>query len=107
MTQEFGQRILQLLKDKGWSQKDFAGRVGLTETAVSRYINGEREPKPDVIANMATCLHTSSDYLLGRYSSDGDEPFDFFKTRRMLARNAGELTSQERDALISAMFGKE
>ena len=32
---------------------------------MSRYISGARDPNPKVIANIATALHTTSDYLLG------------------------------------------
>ena len=60
-----GKRISEMLQEQGIQQKELAERIGITETAMSRYINGTREPKPDVIANMATALHTTSDYLLG------------------------------------------
>ena len=65
MSKTLGERISEMLQKRGIQQKELAERIGITETAMSRYIAGTREPKPDVIANMATCLHTTSVYHLG------------------------------------------
>lgn len=70
---------------------------------VIKSISGERDPKPEVIANIATALHTTSDYLLG---IEPDE-FDFPRVQRMIARNASALTDQEKRELISVLFGEE
>ena len=103
MSQELGKRIADLLKRKVIQQKELAERIGLTEATMSRYISGDRDPKPEVLANIATALHTTSDYLLG---IEMDE-FSFPRIRRMIARNASDLTDQEKRELISALFGEE
>ena len=79
-------------------------RLRITETALSRYIAGTRDPKPDVIANMATALHTTSDYLLG---IEDNNDFNYHQVRRMIARNASSMTEQEKKALIDALFGED
>lgn len=103
MSQDLGKRIADLLNGKGMQQKELAERIGLTEATMSRYISGERDPKPEVLANIATALHTTSDYLLGIEPDD----FDFPRVQRMIARNASALSSQEKKELISALFGEE
>lgn len=103
MGKALGKRISEMLQERGIQQKELAERIGITETAMSRYINGTREPKPDVIANMATALHTTSDYLLGIKNDD----FDYHQVRRMIARNASSMTKEEKMALISVLFGEE
>ena len=103
MGKEFGDRLQGLLQDQGVTQKELAIRIGATEATISRYVSGAREPKADVLANIATALHTTSDYLLG---IERDE-FDFPKIKRMIARNASEMTAQERRALVSALFGED
>lgn len=70
---------------------------------MSRYISGDREPKPETLANIATALHTTSDYLLG---IEHDE-FDYPRVRRIIARNASAMTDEEKRALINALFGEE
>lgn len=103
MSHNLGKRIADLLRSKRMQQKELADRIGLTEATVSRYISGERDPKPEVLANIATALHTTSDYLLGIERED----FDFPRVQRMIARNASALSPQEKKELISALFGEE
>ncbi|MBS6164176.1 MAG: helix-turn-helix transcriptional regulator, partial [Clostridiales bacterium] len=70
MSKEFGERLLSLLKKQGITQKQLADRLNTTEATLSRYVNGDREPKADMLANIATALNTTSDYLLGIEKSD-------------------------------------
>ena len=103
MGKELGQRILSAIRSKGISQKELAAIIGATEGVISRYISGERDPKPEMIANIATALHTTSDYLLGIEKDD----FDYPRVRRVIARNASSMTEAEKKELINALFGEE
>ena len=103
MGRELGERISEMLQRQGLQQKELAERIGVTETTMSRYIAGTRDPKPETIANMATALHTTSDYLLGIEN----DTFHYQQVRRMIARNASSMTEQEKKALIEALFGEE
>ena len=103
MGKELGMRISQLLKTRNVQQKELAEQIDITEASMSRYIAGTREPKPDVIANIATALHTTSDYLLGIENDD----FNYHHVRRIIARNSSSMTEQEKKALIDALFGEE
>lgn len=103
MSKEFGKRLQSILQSRGVTQKELAARIGTTEATICRYVTGDREPKADMLANIATALHTTSDYLLG---IEHDE-YDFPRVKRLIARNASAMTDQERRALISALFGEE
>ncbi len=103
MGKELGMRMSRVLKNRGMTQKDLAERIGVTEAVVSRYISGNRDPKPEVLANIATALHTTSDFLLGIETDEFSHP----KIRRMIARNASSMTEQEKRELIDALFGEE
>lgn len=103
MGKELGLRISATLQKRRMTQKELAERIGVTEAVISRYISGEREPKPDVLANIATAIHTTSDYLLGIESDE----FNHSQVRRMIARNASSMTEQEKRELINALFGEE
>lgn len=103
MSKEFGQRLLNQMKKQGISQRQLADRLNTTEASLSRYVNGEREPKADMLANIATALNVTSDYLLGIESND----FDFPKIERLLARNSSKMSAQQRRALITALFGED
>ena len=44
--------IKTAMEQQGMKQTDLAKKVGLTETTISRYFNGTREPKLDDLENM-------------------------------------------------------
>lgn len=69
---------------------------------MSRYVSGDREPKPDVLANIATALHTTSDFLLGIENKEFSQP----RIRRMIARNAASMTEQEKKNLLTLCSGR-
>lgn len=102
MGKALGLRITETLQKRGISQKELAQRIGVTESVVSRYISGDRDPKPEALANIATALHTTSDYLLGIEHGEFDQP----RIRRLIARNASSMTEQEKKELIDALFGE-
>ena len=103
MSRELGLRIKGMLEKRNMTQRDLANRINITEAQLSRYISGDREPKPATLANMATALQTTSDYLLGI----DDELFNHSKIRRMIARNAASMTDTEKRALMNALFGED
>ena len=103
MGKELGSRMTESLQKRGMTQKELASRIGVTEAVISRYISGDREPKPDVLANIATALHTTSDFLLGIEN----EEFNHARIRRRIAGNACSMTEQEKRELINALFGEE
>ena len=47
MGKDFGERVSLLLEQQGISQREIAGILGITEATMSRYIKGDREPKPE------------------------------------------------------------
>ena len=95
-----GERILALLKEKHISQKDLAMMIGVTESALSRYVNDEREPKLEVLANLATALDTTVDYL-----TTGVKPeTDFDEIYRLVARSSYSLTEAQKMQIIEAVM---
>lgn len=62
---EIGKRIAEELERKGVLQKELAKELGLSETAVSRYISGERELKIGTFLEIIKILEVSSDDILG------------------------------------------
>lgn len=103
MGKSMGLRITETLKKRGMTQKNLAERIGIKESVISRYISGDREPKPEMLANIATALHTTSDFLLGIENDEYSHP----RIKRMIARHASKMTEQEKRELINALFGEE
>lgn len=101
-----GERLTALLKEQRRTQKQLADLIGVTEATVSRYITGERTPKSGILANMATALHTTSDYLLGQ-EPEGDLEHDFPVIQRLIARNASKMNTTQKRELMNALFPEE
>ena len=100
----FTERLSSLLGKNNMTQRELAERINVTTATLSRYVTGERVPKSDTVANIATALHTTSDYLLG---TETDDEFDFPKIQRLIARNASKMSVQEKKELINALFYDE
>lgn len=91
-----GERIQALMEESDYTQKELASMAGVTESAMSRYINDDRVPKSSIIANLATALNTTSDYLIS-----GKEPEnDFAEIYRLVARSTSSMTTDEKFKLM-------
>lgn len=59
-----GQRIKQLRKDKGWTQKELANRIGTSPAQLNKYESGHNTPPLDKLILFAEVLTTTADYLI-------------------------------------------
>lgn len=49
----FGDNLRDILIEQGYTQKDLAESIGVTEATISRYINKERMPTVTNLINMS------------------------------------------------------
>lgn len=80
------------------SQKELAEAACLTPASVSRYVNGEREPRALTVAALAEVLGVKPSDIIG--TTDEQE---MNTAIRLLVRNAGKLTEAQRAELIAAL----
>ena len=59
-------RIREARKAKSLVMKELAQKIGVTESTISMYENGKREPDFETLIRIADALDVSTDYLLGR-----------------------------------------
>ena len=64
-TDIFISRLEEMRKEKGFTQRELASKVGVNEGSMSRYIKGERVPTVTTIVSIAQVLGASVDYLVG------------------------------------------
>ena len=108
MNGTLGGRIAELLSQLNMTQRELAEKVDVTEVSMSRYIKGDRVPKGPVIANIATVLHTTTDYLLnGNSSESGDFESEYYMIHRLIAKNVSKMTSKQKRELINALLESE
>lgn len=65
----FSERLIALMTQNEINQKELAQKAGVTESAMSYYVKGERTPRSDVLTRIAKALKTTTDYLLGESDS--------------------------------------
>lgn len=58
-------RIRELMYILGLSQTEFCNRCGLNKSALSNYLNGDREPRQDKLSLIADAFRISPSWLMG------------------------------------------
>jgi transcriptional regulator with XRE-family HTH domain len=59
-----GSRIIELRKNKNWSQSDLAVKVGVSYAQIGRYETKDAQPPAQVLKKIADALDSTVDYLL-------------------------------------------
>lgn len=73
-------RLRELRKEYGLTLKRFGEIIGVSESTVSLYETGKRQPDLEMLIKIADTLGCSTDYLLGRV----DHPTDHFIPKEKL-----------------------
>lgn len=68
-----GNRIADLLKQRGMAQRELAVKAGITEKSMASIVSGERTPMGPTVVNIANALHTTPGYLLGKEEKKEEE----------------------------------
>lgn len=99
MASNTGKVILEQLKKLSMSQKELAEATGLTESAVSRYVKGERVPRGINLMKIANALSITVDQLL----ADDNTKDDIDVVKNLIARNASKMSDKDRLELINLL----
>lgn len=86
----FGQRMIQVRKEKNMSQEQLAKALKATPTTIGRYERDEVKPSIEVALKIAQVLEVSLDYLTG-YSKTA------LKDKKMIERINTILSLEEKD----------
>ena len=97
------EKVIELMTTKNITQKDLPWLDGITETSISRYLNGSQRPRIDVLLNFAKALEVNVEYLLEERSS---QESSFTAIATVIAKNGSNLTLEEQNKLIALILGK-
>ena len=100
----FLDKFAHFMKEKNINQKQLAEQSGITEASVSRYLNGERTPRIDIVSNFARVFGISVDEII---SDEFPKMNTYDSIANAIARNGGELTEAEKEKLISLLRGDQ
>lgn len=61
----FGKRLGEIMQKKSVSRMELKDSTGLSLQSISNYLKDKRKPDCEMVAEIATALNVSADYLLG------------------------------------------
>ena len=79
---EIGQRIGNIMKDKGITKLMFGIKIRISEDIINRYLHGNIMPKINVLVKMSDALECSIDEICGRKINDERKFQEVIKTKR-------------------------
>ena len=100
MTEQNNNRIFELLKAKSMTQKDLALKTGITESAISHYIKGDRVPRGAILIKIAKALEVTTDDILNK-------EYDFSELKLLIARNTQNMSLEEKTQIIKILLDEE
>lgn len=95
----FKDKIKELMSSKDITQRELANAIQIKESAMSRYISGDRKPRIDILTKIARYFNVSIDELMDESSINAD----FMELRGLVARNASKLSNEEIKELLSIL----
>lgn len=90
------QRMKELRKSAGLTMRELGQKVGVTESTVSLYESGKREPSQTVLKALADALDCSVDYLLGV----DEKPVDMTDFTFAMHGAERDLTDHDKEMLL-------
>jgi len=106
MARGITNRLKEMLEEKGISQKMLSDLTGITESAISHYVKGDRVPRGMNLVKIADALGTTTDDLLCG-DREIDKEKDLVYAKALIARNASKMTMDEKIEFLKLLMDKE
>lgn len=106
MARSITNHMAELLSKRGMTQKELSIASGVTESAISHYMRGDRVPRGANLLKIAKALGTTTDYLLSQ-DEENQQNEDFETAKIILARNASKLTKEEKMEILSILISDD
>lgn len=68
----FSDRLALLRREKGYSQRQAAAELGISQALLSHYEKGLREPRLEFVVKCCDYYGVTADFILGRTAERGD-----------------------------------
>lgn len=97
----FSQRISELRKQRGFTQKELGEAVGLSYKAISTLESGTRSTTIEKLVALADFFQVSTDYLLGKETSSAQIEQSGFAAFQKLKPEYQEYICKQIDQLLA------
>ena len=98
-------RLRELRKEKNITMKELGNIVGVTESAISQYELGKREPSNETLFKLADFFDVSVDYLLGREEEEQKKPIPEDELDREILERFSKLSPADADKVAAFIEG--
>jgi transcriptional regulator with XRE-family HTH domain len=97
---DFGQRLAELRKVKGFSQRELAGSIGTSQRMIAHYEKHVKRPSLDKLENIAKVFGITVDELLGvkPIKKTPGAPKDAYLQRKL--QKVGELPKEDQKVIV-------
>jgi transcriptional regulator with XRE-family HTH domain len=102
IRKEFGRWMQQQREDRGLSQKFIAGKIGITETQMSRIENGKSGTERDTVIAWAQAIGIDENEALRKFKPENSTS-DFDEKVRVAFQGAEGLPEEEIDRLLQSV----
>lgn len=72
----FSSRICEVIKSSGYTQKEIAKILHISESNITNWKKGENLPSVDILYRLCVLFKESADYLLGLENEDGTKTYN-------------------------------
>lgn len=62
--EQIQKRLAEIIKQSGMTQNELAKKIGIKQQQISCYINGQKMPALDTLANLCKLLDVDTNYIL-------------------------------------------
>ena len=97
-----GERIARLRKERGYTQRELAERIGIIHSLVSDYEKGKLRLYDQMVTRFALALEVSADTILGLKGNGHERHNPSLKILRRLSR-IDALSDSEQKALLKTV----
>lgn len=95
---KIAEALLKTMSDRKLTQKELGSMLGVTQSAIARYIKQERMPKPSVLIQLAYICNVSVNELVGKVE------FDFNHIQNLIKSHKQEMTIEQKLAIIKELL---
>lgn len=105
LAEVVGKRVQALRKERRWSQRVLAAKLGMDSSKLSKYETGEHLPPPLTLVQMADAFDISLDMLMGRGTADAPPLGDDLAKRLRLVEKLGPKEKEAAAGMIDMLLG--
>lgn len=104
----FADKIIQLRKERNWSQEELASQLGVSRQSISKWESGSSLPDLDKIIKLSQIFDVSTDYLLKEEMEEDtsspslEEPPKFSKWGTEAKRKIHKVSLEDADLYLKA-----